>query len=185
MFNVITSFINKLELYKSNVSRGELRKFPNFKQNQVSTEELLRYSCHLENINRDIVERFADVINLEIPEWIIRPCSCDLQKVPIELQESLIDLRSDDVMKSSFPEQYYNILWCNVADKYPALWARAQIMILSFPTSYLVEKGFSAVVGLLTKKMNKLEITNRGDLRLLNNLFPQNPIAMALRFSYL
>ena len=28
-------------------------------------------------------------------------------------------------MKSSFPEQYYNILWCNVADQYPGLWARA------------------------------------------------------------
>ena len=52
------------------------------------------------------------------------PYSCDLQQVPIELQESLIDLRSDDVVKSSFPEQYYNILLCNVADQYPALWAR-------------------------------------------------------------
>ena len=32
------------------------------------------------------VEHFADVINLEIPEWIIRPYSCDLQQVSIALQ---------------------------------------------------------------------------------------------------
>ncbi|KAI6659545.1 SCAN domain-containing protein 3 [Oopsacas minuta] len=104
---------------------------------------------------------------MEIPGWIIRPYSCDLQQIPIERKESLIDLRSDDVVKSSFPEQYYNILWCNIADQYPALCARTKVMILSFSTSYLVEKGFSAVVGLLTKKRNRLEITKRGgDLRL-------------------
>ena len=64
--DVITSFITKLEIYKSNVSRGELRQFPNLMQNQISTEELQRYSGHLENLKRDFVERFADVINLEI-----------------------------------------------------------------------------------------------------------------------
>ena len=105
--SVITSFITNLELYKSNVSRGELRQFPNLIQNKISTEKLLRYSGHLENLKRDFVERFADVINLEIPEWIILPYSCDLQQVPIALQELLIDLRSVDVVKSSFSEQYY------------------------------------------------------------------------------
>jgi hypothetical protein len=36
-----------------------------------------------------------------------------------------------------------------------------------------MEKGFSTVVNLLTKKINRLEITNRGDLRLsLTNLKP-------------
>ncbi|KAI6659539.1 SCAN domain-containing protein 3-like [Oopsacas minuta] len=109
---------------------------------------------------------------MEIPGWIIRPYSCDLQQVPIELQESLIDLHSDDVVKSSFPEQYYNILWCNIADQYPALCASGKVMILSFPTSYLVEEGFSTVVGLLTKKRNRLEITKHGgDLRLFLNKF--------------
>ena len=63
MFNFITSFINKLAQYKSNVVRGELRQFPNLIQNQVSTKDLLRHSGHLENIKRDLVERFADVIN--------------------------------------------------------------------------------------------------------------------------
>ena len=42
--NVITSFITKLELFKSNVIRGELQQFLNQIQNQVSTEELVRYS---------------------------------------------------------------------------------------------------------------------------------------------
>ena len=55
--NVIISFITKLDLYKSNVGRGELRQFPNLLQNQISTEELVRYSSQLENLKRDFVER--------------------------------------------------------------------------------------------------------------------------------
>ena len=86
----------------------------------------LRYSGHLEKLKKDMFERLDDVINMEIPEWIIRPFSCDLQQVPIELQESLIDLRCDDVVKASFSEYDYNILWCNVADHYPGIPGQAR-----------------------------------------------------------
>ncbi|KAI6647538.1 SCAN domain-containing protein 3 [Oopsacas minuta] len=129
---VITSFITKLKLFKSNVSRRELRQFPNLIQNQVSTEDFLRYCGYLEDLKEDIVERFADVINMEYRDGL----SARVHAI------------------------------CNsIADQYPALWARAKMMILSFPRSYLVEKGFSVVVGLLIKMKNRLEITKRGDLR--------------------
>ncbi|GFS64816.1 uncharacterized protein TNCV_2000451 [Trichonephila clavipes] len=38
--------------------------------------------------------------------------------------------------------------------------------LIAFPSSYLVERDFSAVANLLTKKRNRLDITNREDLRL-------------------
>ena len=76
-----------------------------------------------------MIERFNDVINMEEPGLIIRPYSSDLQQLPIELQESLFDLRCDDVVEASFPKQDYNILWCNVAKGYPAVWARVRMMI--------------------------------------------------------
>ena len=65
-------------------------------------------------------------------------------------------------------------MWCNVADKYPELWEKAMMMIISFPTSYLVEKGFSAVMELLSKKRNRLDICGRGDLRLFFSKFTQD-----------
>ena len=43
----------------------------------------------------------------------------------------------------------------------------AKLLVLAFPTSYLVERGFSAVVQLVTKQRNKLDISQCGDLRLL------------------
>ena len=49
----------------------------------------------------------------------------------------------------------------------------SQIAIFGIPTSYLVEKGFSAVVQLLTKQKNRLNISQGGDLRLLlTNMIP-------------
>lgn len=41
----------------------------------------------------------------------------------------------------------------------------------AFPSSYLAERGFSAVANLLSKKRNRLQITERGDLRLMLIMF--------------
>jgi hypothetical protein len=40
-------------------------------------------------------------------------------------------------------------------------------LLLAFPTSYLVERGFSAVIQLISKQRNRLQVCERGDLRLL------------------
>jgi len=39
--------------------------------------------------------------------------------------------------------------------------AVVQTFLIAFPSSYLVERGFSAVINLLTKKRQRLQITNR------------------------
>ena len=49
---------------------------------------------------------------------------------------------------------------------YPRLWEFLEVFILAFPTAYLVEKGFSAVVNLLQSNRNRLQIATKGDLRL-------------------
>ncbi|RUS72151.1 hypothetical protein EGW08_020093 [Elysia chlorotica] len=41
-----------------------------------------------------------------------------------------------------------------------------KIFIIAFPTSYLVERGFSVVSQILTKSRNRLNVVERGDLRL-------------------
>nr|CAH7761336.1 unnamed protein product [Callosobruchus chinensis] len=58
------------------------------------------------------------------------------------------------------------LLQNNIPDTYPVLWNIARKFLISFPSSYLVERGFSAVTNLLTKKRNRLDIISRGDLRL-------------------
>ena len=63
----------------------------------------------------------------------------------------------------------YERFWEGVSkgNKFPNMWKVAKLLILAFPTSYLVERGFSAVMQLLTKQRNRLAISQSGDLRLL------------------
>ena len=51
----------------------------------------------------------------------------------------------------------------------------SNIFPIDFPSSYLVERAFSAVITLLHSKRNRLETVNRGDLTLLlTKLKPDN-----------
>ena len=53
------------------------------------------------------------------------------------------------------------------------LWEKIKLLFIVFPTSYLVERGFSSVTMLLAKQRNKLRFTGHGDLHLpLTNLKP-------------
>ncbi|KAL4152910.1 hypothetical protein QTP88_000743 [Uroleucon formosanum] len=62
---------------------------------------------------------------------------------------------------------------------YPQLWKEVELLIMAFPSTCLVEKGFSAVQQLLTKLRNKLEICERGDLRLMLTSIEPDIISLA------
>ena len=58
------------------------------------------------------------------------------------------------------------LMWLDtqVCAKYAKLAKVAEHTLLPFPTTYLVECGFSAVTEILTKKRGTLDICKRGDL---------------------
>jgi hypothetical protein len=80
----------------------------------------------------------------------------------------LIEVTTNEELKLKFKEGY-QVFWLQkqIPILYPELWAVIQTFLIAFPSSYLVERGFSAVTNLLTKKRQRLQITNRGDLRML------------------
>ena len=53
-----------------------------------------------------------------------------------------------------------------IKERYPHVWDWIKHFLIAFPSSYLVERAFSAVIALLDSKGNRLETVNRGDLRL-------------------
>ena len=85
----------------------------------------------------------------------------------MQLQEELLGISTNEEFKVQFKKGYQH-LWLqkDIPGNYPISWHIARKLLIAFPSSYLVERGFSTVVNLLTKKRNKLDITNRGDLRL-------------------
>ena len=164
--NVIKSFILKLSLYKENMERNILSQFPNICGNYVTKNERLKYCFHLHNLVEDMHIRFADLVNINAPRWVIQLFSADSTGLNVELQDQFIDFQNDGESKMNFKEDRYDIFWCKASGKYQLIWNDVRAWVLSFPTSYLVEKGFSVVTLLLLKQRNCLSISKRGDLRL-------------------
>ncbi|KAI6655480.1 Zinc finger MYM-type protein 6-like [Oopsacas minuta] len=166
---VVSSCIGKLTLFKQNIGRREFYQFPHLAGLQISDDDLLAYCEHLEVLKADMIKRFTDLLELEPPHWLIDPFCVAAPTVPLYLQEELMDLQSDCEEKAHFTMMGYERFWIAIAgrNKFPNLWKVAKLLVLAFPTSYLVERGFSAVVQLLTKQRNRLDISQCGDLRLL------------------
>ena len=168
--SVIMSFIDKLSLYKQNLSRREFSQFPTLKKkaDSITDDTLLVYSEHLQSLHQDMLDGFGDLKELHIQPWILDPFSIDSSSVDIDIQEEFSDIKHDMDATRRFEKGGYNALW-NYADiltKYPLLWQRVKLLMIAFPTSYLVEMGFSKVNILLTNKRNKHNVTSGGDLRL-------------------
>ena len=94
--SVIKAFISKLSFYKENMGRNILSQFPNLCENNTTEDERLRYCSHLHNLVEDMHIRFADLLSLDVPRWVIQPFSTDPADLRVELQDQFIDLQNDD-----------------------------------------------------------------------------------------
>ena len=101
-----------------------------------------------------------------VPHWVMQPFSTDPAYLKLELQNQSIDLQNDHESKINFKENKFDVFWCKVSEKYPLMWNETRAWILSIPTSYLVEKEFSAVTLLQSKQRNHLSISKWGDLHM-------------------
>ena len=165
----ITAFMGKLKLYSANIARREFGQFCGLASisTDLTDDDCRIYVNHLKNIHDDMQTRFQDILTLNIPVWVHIPFEVNPADIEIELQEELVDLQSDETARTLFKTRSYDA-WKNkdFAEKYPMLWKNSKLFLIAFPSSYLVESAFSRVNQLLTKTRNKLNITQRGDLRL-------------------
>ncbi|XP_076324411.1 zinc finger BED domain-containing protein 5-like [Tachypleus tridentatus] len=167
--SAIAAFLRKLKLYKNNISRRAFEQFPGLASvgSDLQDEDLALYGEYMENVHEDMQTRFSDLLMMVIPTWVSIPFEVNVADIDISLQEPLIKLQSDEIMRAKFKDGKYNVWKTNdVATKYPLLWDKAQLYVIAFPTSYLVESGFSRVSQLLSKARNRLDIVKRGDVRL-------------------
>lgn len=174
----VLAFLAKLDLWRGQLGTRTFNHFPLLSQQsaEVSDGDLLIFTLHLSQLKDDLNTRFQDLCSLEIPMWVSLPFDTEPSSVDMDLQEELIDLKSDADAKALLSLRGYQTMWITMRRKYPMLWKRVELLFLAFPTTWLVEAGFSAVTNLLTKKRNRLDICNSGDLRLyLTKLSPDIP----------
>ncbi|XP_076324343.1 SCAN domain-containing protein 3-like [Tachypleus tridentatus] len=167
--SAVAAFLRKLKLYKNNIRRRAFEQFPCLASvgSDLQDEDLALYGEYMENMHEDMQTRFSDLLMMVIPTWVSIPFEVNVAEIDISLQEPLIELQSDEIMRAKYKDGKYNVWKTNdVATKYPLLWDKAQLYVIAFPTSYLVESGFSRISQLLSKVRNRLDIVKRGDVRL-------------------
>ncbi len=171
----IFGFITFLELSQKNVSSKIFGQFYWLNKCEVTDAALLIIVDHLKTMACDFNYRFSDLKEMDFPSWITQPLLVDLSDVAMQYQEELSEIQNDESVKTLFKIKG-TVMWlCDeLESKYPISTSLSRKLLLPFPTSYLVECGFSAISDLLLKKRNRLAITKRGDLRLkLSKLVPR------------
>jgi hypothetical protein len=58
---------------------------------ETNDDDILAFCQHLEALKEDFTNRFEDVLNMIIPDWVLEPSS-NLQTAELSLQEKLIEL---------------------------------------------------------------------------------------------
>ncbi|CAG9794161.1 unnamed protein product [Diatraea saccharalis] len=147
---------------KQNISRREFSQFPNLSHTACLDEDIQTYIQHL-NALHDDKNIFEDILMMEIPPWIINPFD-ETEVVDVVLQEELLELSSNEELKVQFKNGYQRFwLQSEIPEKYPGLWEFVRKLLIAFPSSYHVEKSFSVVTNLLTKKEEDKTLQN-GDI---------------------
>ncbi|XP_047145896.1 zinc finger BED domain-containing protein 5-like [Hydra vulgaris] len=155
----------RVKLMNQNIGRGDLSQFPSLSQINCPEDEST-YFQHLNALYSDFETRFEDVLIMVIPSWIINPYGW-IEETNAIIKKELIALSTNEERKVQFKNGFQQFWMQNIIPfTYPVLWNIARKFLISFLSLYLVERGFSVVTDLLTKKRNRLDIISRGDLRL-------------------
>jgi len=163
----IFGFISFLELSQENISVKKFEQFYWLNKCEVTDATCLVIVEHLKIMVSNFNFRFSDLKEINYPSWMTQPLLVDLSDVTMEYQGELSELQNDDSIKALFKIKGTMMWLCEETQAtYPNASSLARKLLLPFPSSYLVECGFSAVNDLLLKKRNRLDITKRGDLRL-------------------
>ncbi|KAK3892274.1 hypothetical protein Pcinc_003895 [Petrolisthes cinctipes] len=91
--------------------------------------------------------------------WVRNVFSVNISNVGEDIpgfQEELLDLQENQVQKQRFESLSYSEFWAQLKDK-PILIHEAEKALIPFPTTYLCEQGFSALVAIKNKARNRLD----------------------------
>ncbi len=122
---------------------------------------------HIKCSISDFNERFCDLERMKIPSWVSQTFVADLSEAGAEFQQELCELQVDEAAASILRFED-TMIWlkASMKQKNPRCTSYAAIFLIHFPSSYLVECGFSAVNFLIEERRNRLDIVTGGDLRL-------------------
>lgn len=103
---IIATFVAKLLLYKRNITRHELNKFLDLTTASYNNDNLLVYYQNLGNLHDDFKQRFQDILNMEIPDWVFDQFSNVNTVESSQLEEQILELITNEEIKIKFKNGY-------------------------------------------------------------------------------
>ena len=166
----VSAFISMLKLWSRRISRGVTAQFStldqflddNNKAQQFLNEAKQEIHQHLDELVYYLHRYFPDRETAPL-QWCVQPFSMDENQVADDdfpAKEEWIALRLNERKKVEFQNTDLQSFWIAQLNDVPTLAERALNILTAFSTTYLCEKGFSTVMGLKTKKRNRLSMQN-------------------------
>ncbi|XP_068209197.1 protein FAM200C-like [Palaemon carinicauda] len=171
----VEAFKKKISLWKRRIQGGNVGRFPilDEKHGDKIIQRMLveNIVAHLSLLETTMAQYFP--MDHSFPEWIQQPFLADMDDDD-NLKEELIDLQVNQGCQIKFRIVPLSGFWCDHLVAYPGLSKAALEMIISFATTYLCEKAFSAILHIKTTARNRLQIGLLHDMRVaLVNIKPR------------
>ena len=159
---VLMGFQIKLELFRNSLQRRDFKYFSNLmlhslhSRQNISDDDLKIFTNHLQKLQDDFIIRFEDIRNMRIPAWILTPFEVKFENLDLEpdLECELAELSVDAAAKISFGSRSLGDFWYENCTRYPKLVLATEPFLLTFPSSYMVEAGFSHANAILSMQRN-------------------------------
>ncbi|XP_058617525.1 zinc finger BED domain-containing protein 5-like [Onychostoma macrolepis] len=173
----VHAFTQKLDLWHGRISRGNCDMFPSLADFITDAGTSHDFSSlfqsaseHLSAMSKQFATYFKE--DYRSFAWVRDPFVCTANELSIDMQEQLIELKSDSRLKELFSSCPLSSFWAASMQEYPELCDVALKILLPFASTYLCEAGFSKMTALKTKYRNRAQIED--DLRLcLSNIEPR------------
>ncbi len=172
----VHAFTQKLDLWHGRISRGNCDMFPSLADFITDAGTSHDFSSLFQSASEHLSAmriQFATYFKEDYRSfaWVRDPFVCTANELSIDMQEQLIELKSDSRLKELFSSSPLSSFWAALMQEYPELCDVALKILLPFASTYLCEAGFSKMTALKTKYRNRAQIED--DLRLcLSNIEP-------------
>uniref|UniRef100_A0A3P8XE49 DUF4371 domain-containing protein n=1 Tax=Esox lucius TaxID=8010 RepID=A0A3P8XE49_ESOLU len=152
----VDAFTQKLDLWHGRISRGNCDMFPSLADFITDAGTSHDFSSLFQSASEHLSamrEEFATYFKEDYCSfaWVRDPFVCTANELSIDMQEQLIELKSDSRLKELFTSCPLSSFWAALMQEYPQLCDIALKILLPFASTYLCEAGFSKMTALKTK----------------------------------
>ena len=146
------AFIRKLDLWKRNTENNQLGMFKCLSSLKMKCSFFEEIASHLASLKEELEQYFAEAASYEC---ITNPFSVNPHDLAVGTgeQEELIDLQEDNEAKIRHRDRPVINFWLDFAASYPTLASRAVSLLLTFPSTWECEQGFSTFLNIKSKSV--------------------------------